>query len=203
MTVRRNSLAEDSELTWDIARLFPYQGEWTEEEYLALDTNHLIEFTNGYLEFLPMPTSSHQFIVFFLYRHLWTFVTERKLGEVLAAPLPVRIGTHKFREPDVFFMDSGHDNRRGEAYWRGADLVMEVISSDDPDRDYKTKKREYAEAGIPEYWIIDPLQQMITVFNLDGETYRAHGVFIPSTRATSVLLEGFVVDVAEVFAAAK
>lgn len=56
------------EPTWEIARLFPYQGEWSEEEYLALDTNHLIEFDHGSLEFLPMPDIGHQRVVAFLYR---------------------------------------------------------------------------------------------------------------------------------------
>src|SRR5712692_7578885 len=43
-----------TEPTWEIAHLFPDQGTWTEGEYLALDTNHLIELSNGRLEVLPM-----------------------------------------------------------------------------------------------------------------------------------------------------
>ena len=45
---------EALEPTWEIAQLFPAQGHWTEEEYLALDTNHLIEFSQGQLEVLPI-----------------------------------------------------------------------------------------------------------------------------------------------------
>ena len=48
------------EPTWDVAQLFPPQGDWSEAEYLALDTNHLVEFSQGFVEFLPMPTLSHQ-----------------------------------------------------------------------------------------------------------------------------------------------
>src|ERR1700730_17212480 len=55
------------EPTWDIARLFPAQGYWSESEYLALDTNHLIELTDGALDFLPMPTLFHQRIVAYLF----------------------------------------------------------------------------------------------------------------------------------------
>lgn len=58
-----------AEPTWEIARLFPYQGEWSEEEYLALETHHLIEFDEGDLEVLPMPDIGHQRIVGFLVRH--------------------------------------------------------------------------------------------------------------------------------------
>ena len=203
MAVREPVLRQTGELTWEIARLFPYQGEWTEDEYLALDTNQLIEFSDGHLEFLPMPTQSHQFIVFYLQRMLWAFVTDRRLGVVLGAPLRVRIRPRKYREPDVLFMAAAHDSWRGEQYWRGADLVMEVVSPDDPDRDYKKKRKDYAKVGIAEYWIVDPLQQLITVLTLQGEAYVEHGVFTPGGQATSVLLEGFAVEVTEVFAAAK
>ena len=55
------------EPTWDIAMLFPLQGQWTEEEYLALDTNRLMELVDGCLDVLPMPTPYHQAIVRYLF----------------------------------------------------------------------------------------------------------------------------------------
>jgi Uma2 family endonuclease len=191
-----------AEPVWEIAHLFPYQGTWTEQEYLALDTNHLIEFSDGYLEFLPMPTQSHQFIVFFLQRLLWAFVTERQLGVVLGAPMRVRLESGKYREPDILFMAAEHAHLRGEQYWSGADLVMEVVSPDDPDRDYIQKRQDYAEVGVTEYWIVDPRQQLITILTLDSGVYRVHGEFRSGAYAHSKLLDGFAVNVDEVFAAA-
>jgi hypothetical protein len=58
MAIRERVTERTGEPTWEIAHLFPIQGDWTEAEYLALDTNHLIEFSDGHLEFLPMPTQS-------------------------------------------------------------------------------------------------------------------------------------------------
>jgi Uma2 family endonuclease len=203
MAVMQKPATRRGEPTWEIAQLFPNQGDWSEEEYLALDTNHLIEFTDGRLEFLPMPTQSHQFFVLFLYRTLWAFVTERKLGVVLAAPLRVRIRPRKYREPDILFVAARHDALRGEQYWRGADLVMEVVSPDDPGRDYVKKRQDYAQIGIAEYWIVDPVRQLITVLMLTGKEYTLFGEFTPGMRATSKLLNGFAVDVTEVFAAAQ
>ena len=52
---------------WEIALLFPPQGEWSETEYLALDTNHLVEFSDGCIEVLPMATIFHQRIVEYLF----------------------------------------------------------------------------------------------------------------------------------------
>jgi len=183
------------EPVWDIARLHPAQGQWSEEEYLALNSNHLVEFSHGIVEVPPMPTTSHQMIVFLLGRLLSDFVMARELGTVLLAPLRVRLWPGKYREPDVVFMRSEHAGRSGEPYWDGADLVMEVGNDDDRRRDMDIKRREYAQAGIPEYWIVDPRQGRIVVLRLDGDRYVEHGVFERGQRASSHLLEGFEVDV--------
>ncbi|MXX26290.1 MAG: Uma2 family endonuclease [Caldilineaceae bacterium SB0668_bin_21] len=188
-----------AELTWEIAQLFPAQGHWSEEEYLSLNTNHLVEFSQGQLEVLPLATFSHQRIVAFLYRLLLGFVEDRGLGVVMFAPLRIQLGHGKFREPDLVFMAAEHADRLGEQFWQGADLVMEVVSPDDPVRDKVTKRREYAQSGIPEYWIVDPTDASITVLTLQGQEYALHGEFAPGEAASSVLLEGFKVDVGDVF----
>ncbi|MCY3898227.1 MAG: Uma2 family endonuclease [Caldilineaceae bacterium] len=195
--------AKTAELTWEIAQLFPAQGHWSEEEYLSLDTNHLIEFSQGQLEFLPLPTFSHQRLVAFLYRLLLGFVEDRGLGIVMFAPLRIQLGHGKFREPDLVFMAAEHADRLGEKFWQGADLVMEIVSPDDPERDKVTKRREYAQAGIPEYWIVDPTEASITVLTLRGQEYALHGEFPAGKAASSVLLEGFKVDVGDVFSEAS
>lgn len=192
-----------NELTWEIAQLFPAQGHWSEEEYLAFDTNHLIEFSHGQLEVLPLPTFSHQRLVALLYRLLLGYVEERGVGVVMFAPLRIQLWSGKFREPDIVFMAAEHADRLGEQYWRGTDLVMEVVSPDDPQRDRVTKRREYAQAGIPEYWIVDPADASITVLSLRGSEYALHGKFVSGETATSVLLDGFAVDAATVFGEAR
>jgi Uma2 family endonuclease len=193
---------DEPEPAWEIARLFPAQGHWCEEEYLALDTNHLVELSHGHLEVLPMPTTSHQMLAAYLYGALLAFVTRRDLGMVLFAPLPVRLWRNTIREPDIVFMQKEHAARIGERFWKGADLVMEVVSPDDESRkrDLVTKRAEFARAGIAEYWIIDPREERITVLRLAGKRYVVHGEFTKGTTATSHLLAGFAVDVAEAFA---
>jgi Uma2 family endonuclease len=188
------------EPTWEVALLFPEQGTWSEEEYLALSGNRLIEFSHGYLEVLTMPTTTHQLIVLYLYRALASFVEGQNLGLPVVAPLRVRLWPGKFREPDVVFMLAANSARIREEFWEGADLVMEVVSDDDRRRDLDTKRREYAQAGIPEYWIVDPQQSLITVLRLDGTQYTVHGQFGRGSQAASTLLPGFTVDVAAVFA---
>jgi Uma2 family endonuclease len=115
---------------------------------------------------------------------------------VLFAPLHVRLWPGKIREPDVVFMLQEHRDRRTDQCWEGADLVMEVVSPDDPRRDLQLKRDEYARASIAEYWIINPLAATITVLTLQGGSYAVHGEFRPGEKAGSALLPGFEVDVA-------
>lgn len=189
---------------WEIAMLFPSQGAWHEDDYLALQarTNLLVELSDGCIEVLPMPNPLHQRIVKYLFRMLEAFVLALGAGEVLFAPLPVRLWSGKYRDPDIVYLRPGRitDPRRQP---HGADLAIEVVSEDEPDRqrDLVTKREEYARAGIAEYWIVDRQEHMITVLTLDGQTYRVHGEFGRGSVAASVLLPGFRVQVDEVFAA--
>ena len=80
---------------------------------------------------------------------------------------------------------------------------MEVVSDDDPNRDHVRKRAEYAKAGIKEYWIVDPRDRTVAVLLLKGKKYQERGVFEDGEAATSAVLPGFAVDVAEVFGAAK
>ena len=195
----------EAEPTWDVAKLFPAQGAWSEEEYLMLPDNRLTEYSHGRLEVLPMPSFAHQLIVMLLYRMLHAYVANQKLGYAVIAPMRIQLWQGKYREPDVAFMLRANRARIHQQYWDGADLVMEVVSPDDPLRDAETKRREYAQAGIPEYWLVDPIVGTITVFVLpaNANSYDVHGVYTSGETAASVLLAGFTVDVEACFAEAE
>ena len=196
--------SQRGEPTWEMAMFHPRQGEWRESQYLALSTNRLIEFADGCLEFLPMPTPFHQAIVAFLYNLLNAFVLAHVEGEVFFAPCRIRTIPGKYREPDLFYARPERLRDRHQPA-EGADLAMEVTSGEPDDRkhDLEEKREEYAKARIPEYWIVDPQERTITVLRLDGISYRVHGAFAAGQRATSELLRGFSVAVDEVFAAGE
>jgi Uma2 family endonuclease len=181
------------EPVWEIAELFPEQGFWTEKQYLALHTNRLVEFDNGMIEVLPAPTKTHQLIVAFFYEVLKAFVAGH--GQVFFAPYRLRVPSGRYREPDVLYLTPDHDARAGEEFTEAAELVMEVVSPDDPDRDYITKRRDYAETGVPEYWIIDRAQRQVMVLRLESGQYVEQGRFGPGQLAASHCLPGFTVAV--------
>ena len=172
------------------------QGMWTQDQYLQM-TNHsrrLLEFTDGRLEVLPPPTDRHQSTLESIFLALHGFLKPRG-GTVLFAPLRLQLREGKFREPDLLLLRDANDPRRQNAYWLGADLVLEVVSPDDPERDTRIKVADYAEAGIPECWVVNPADATITVLRLAGAEYGAHGVFRRGDTATSALLDGFAVAV--------
>jgi Uma2 family endonuclease len=198
--------SQEPDYAWEVATLFPEQGEWSEEEYLALTdgTNRRIEFTDGRLEFLSMPTEIHEALMQFLFLALHPFVDGKKLGKVYTNGIRLRIRPRKFRLPDVIFLHKDNFHVRHNRAWNGADLAMEIVSDDSKDRrrDYETKLIDYAEAKVHEYWIIDPQRQVVVVHWLEHDRYVIHGEFRHGQQATSVLLPGFAVDVAALFSAA-
>ncbi len=185
----------DGEPAWKVALFFPQQGGWTEADYFELNSGPLVEYDNGCIEVLDLPTKEHQRIVQYLLFLLTNYVRERHLGEVFVAPLPIRLWPRKYREPDLVYLADGRSETDG--YSDGADLVMEVLSpgAENRHRDQVTKRDDYAQAGVAEYWIVDPEEKRITVLSLDGDHYSEHGVFAAGQTATSKLLAGLTVPV--------
>jgi Uma2 family endonuclease len=190
------------EPTWEIALLYPKQGQWSESAYLNLThSNWMVEFKDGRIEVLPTPTLYHQLILDFLLDALKRYIREHADGRALMSPMPVRLSSGKqYREPDIVYLSSER-LQATDKYPAGADLVMEIVSEGDEarERDLVEKRKDYAAGGITEYWIVDPQQREIHVLALDGETYREHGVFTDGQTASSVMFAGFSVNVRDVF----
>jgi len=123
-------------------------------------------------------------------------------GEVLFAGTRVKIAEEAFREPDLLYIPPEAKARTHRELTEGAALVMEVVSESNRSHDLRTKRRDYADAGIPEYWIVDPDFDTVIVLTLEGSEYAVHGEFRPGSRATSRLLPALSVDVTALFASA-
>jgi Uma2 family endonuclease len=194
--------AAQSEQEWQdlLEELLPAQGAWSQDEYLALTehSSRLVEYTDGFLEALPMPTDKHQSVLKFLLFAFSAFV-EARGGKVPFAPLRLQIHQGKFREPELLLLLSAPDPRRQNRFWLGADLALEVVSEEKPERDLNEKLGDYAEGRVPEYWIINPQTETISVLCLSGDSYTEAGTYQRGETALSVLLSGFSVAVALVF----
>ena len=155
------------------------------EEFLAWAREDVrAEWVDGQVILMSPNSADHQLISGFLYRLLAHMVETRGLGLLLYAPFLMRLPTRPSgREPDLLFLASEHMDRFRETYIDGpADLVVEIVSPDSDERDRVEKLAEYETAGIPEYWLVDPLRQEARFYVL-GADGRYH--------AASVDAEGF------------
>jgi Uma2 family endonuclease len=98
---------------------------------------------------------------------------------------------------------AANDPRGQNRFWTGADLALEVVSEDKPERDLVDKRGDYAEAGVPEYWIVNPISEAITVLRLHDSAYEEAGVYRRGQSAVSVSCPDFSVEVAKVFDSAR
>ena len=138
-----------------------------------------------------------------MFLQLHEFVERSHLGIVMTAPTRVRVGDHRYREPDVLFVSSENSDRRQAQFWETVNLVVEVVSPDDPDRDLIDKRSDYATAGIGEYWIIDPRDDSVHVLHLHNGEYLDAVRSVGPDHAVSNLLPGFSIDVFELFRLAR
>ncbi|MCK4473268.1 MAG: Uma2 family endonuclease [Anaerolineae bacterium] len=133
----------------------------------------------------------HQEMSFFLGQVIGLYVEQRGLGRVLLPPFQIKL-SHSGREPDLLFVAQEHLEQLKETYLDGpADLVVEIVSPESMGRDRGEKFYEYEQAGIPEYWLIDPQMKRAEFYQLvTGDQYQ---LVLPDAEGIyrSVVLPGF------------
>lgn len=205
MVVKATKRDKRGSPTWAISLDFPRQGDWTEDDYFAIEgkNNRLKELCDGFLEVLPMPTLDHQEIVRILYDALRDHLRSiHNQGKIYFAPCPIRFSAKLIREPDLFYLSATQYQKRSK-YATTAELVIEVVSGTKTDRqrDLVIKRKEYAEQGVKEYWIVDPKTKSIQVLSLPvtGKKYQSLGKFTGTQSVKSKVFPGLVLAVGEVF----
>lgn len=137
------------------------------EEFLeAYDGTHA-EWVRG--EVVPMSpvTPRHQEIADFLVALFKHFCEMHHAGRVLSAPVQMKVG-ETAREPDVMVLAPEHVDRIKPTRVEGAaDLVVEIISPESRGRDRGDKFYEYEQAGVREYWLLDPQREQAEFYGLD------------------------------------
>jgi Uma2 family endonuclease len=180
----------------------PKQGEWTYEDYAAIpEDGHRYEVIGGVLYSMsPAPNRRHQKIIRKITRYLEDFVETPELGEIGMAPLDVELGYQNVVQPDVFVVLNEHSDRLTETRIVGApDLVIEVASPSTAKYDRRKKQAAYASAGVSEYWIVTPKNEMIEVLVLEGSLYRSLGSFRGHDILPSQVLPDLPVTVEQFF----
>ena len=163
------------------------------------DDGKRYEVLEGDLAVSPSPKPKHQRVVHRL--HIW--LTERERigsGQVYMAPLDVVFDESNVTEPDLLFILTEQLHIIKEANIQGApDLVVKVLSPSTRERDLGVKVHLYARFGVPEYWIVDPEVETLTIYHLTPDGYEVAGPFRRGEMIQSSLFPNAPLNVADVF----
>lgn len=158
------------------------QGTYTIEDYRELPEEKRVELIDGYFYDMALPTVLHQRIAGEIYRQISNFVMEHNGQCVpLMSPIDVQLDCDErtMVQPDVAIVCESEKVCSWGIY--GApEFILEVISPSTKRKDYTKKMLKYMEAGVKEYWILDPYQQKLLVYFFESEVCPViHGIDRP------------------------
>lgn len=181
----------------------PAQGDWTYEDYRQLpEDGWRYEVIGGVLHMTPAPSPNHQLILRNLSLALGAFLKDTHLGEFIFSPIDVLLPNDLATpvQPDLIFLRKNRlDLIKREGIHGAPDLVAEILSPSNWIVDRREKFRLYSQAGVEEYWILDPEARTLEVFVLRGSSYELLGSFGSGEAARSEVLQGFEPSVDEIF----
>jgi Uma2 family endonuclease len=160
----------------------------TAREFLALPTTNMpYELIHGEEIMSPSPTLSHQRLSSRLFKLIERLVPN---GIVLYAPLDVYLDEENVVQPDVLWVaEGGACKPVADKYLSGApDFIAEILSPGTALRDKKDKFRLYEKFGVREYWIIDPDELLLEIWELREGHFAFVDVFGPTDACKSPLL---------------
>lgn len=175
----------------------------TRHEYEKLpETGKRYQLMGGLLRMAPAPNRYHQEISRNLEFILWQHIKAHRLGEIYNAPFDVYLSDHDVFQPDLLFVSNERRSILSPKGVEGApDLVIEILSPTSEFHDRNTKQSTYAEAGVSEYWLIEPKTQSIEVYLLgvDPDKPRLTVQLGKDAVMMSELFPGLEIVLAEVF----
>ncbi len=182
------------------ARMEMAAGGLTYEDLLLLpDDGKRHELIGGEHYVTPAPSTAHQRFVGELFRVIANFLAEKKLGVLLLAPFDVLLSHNDVVEPDLLFISNERKRRLTSKNIEGApDLVVEVTSESTRLTDKKTKRFLYECSDVIEYWLADPVVQVIEIYRRNQENKLAKAAeYEDAGNLTSPLFPGLVIDMAK------
>lgn len=178
----------------------------TYAEYRALEfedtDNFQYELLNGEVVKKASPTVQHQRISMRLIAALLRHLSDHPVGEIFHAPLDVVLSDLNAPQPDVIFIcnERLHIINEQEQVIIGApDLLIEIISTGSIKRDRIEKKDLYEQFGVPEFWLVDPNNRSVEVYQMLENRYRVFAFAAEVGKVQSAVLAGFELDIDDIF----
>lgn len=173
----------------------------TYEQFRRLpDDGKQYELIHGGVHLTPAPNTMHQLVLENLSHSLGIYVREKRVGRIAYAPLDVRLGEETALQPDLLFVSGSRAEIIQENFIAGTpDLVVEILSASTAAHDRAVKRPLYAEAGVPELWLIDPQAKTVEVLKLQGKKYLVEATHAGDQVLTSNLFPGWQLPLTDLF----
>lgn len=149
------------------------QGEYTLEDYYQIPDDIRVELIDGVIYDMTAPTSVHQLIAGFIHAKLLTHVIAHGgLCLPMVTPIAVQLDCDDktMVEPDVLIV-CDRDKIIERCVYGAPDFVIEVLSKSTKKKDAILKLNKYQNAGVREYWMIDPIKKKVIVYDFEHEDY--------------------------------
>lgn len=177
---------------------------YTVDDYwLFPEDNIRREIIDGELYMTSNPVRKHQTAAGNLYDRLRKFLVAHPLGSVYSAPFSVVLSDTDVVEPDVVFIAAERSASVTDKGIQGApDLMVEVLSGPTRRVDETVKRDLYEEAGVREYWLVDPDERGVRIWRAEKQTFAAplDLLALAEDDLESPLLPGFSLPLTQIFA---
>ena len=145
---------------------------YTIEDIYALPDGERAELIDGHIYYMAPPSYKHQKLVMELSAIIRNYIKQHKgTCEVLPAPFAVYLGeiNNTYVEPDISVICD--PNKLTDRGCSGApDLIIEIVSPSSRRMDYNRKNTLYSDAGVREYWIVDPVKEKVVVYCYENDS---------------------------------
>lgn len=168
-------------------------------EFDDLD-QHWYELINGEIMRQNYPAFKHQNCQRHLFRILDNHVIKKDLGNTIIPPFGLILGEINNVQPDIMFISKANSSIIKEnGVWGAPELVVEIISPHSMRRDRYDKMKLYHDFKIQEYWLVDPNNQTVEVYNYTEKEYELTCFAVEEGEVSSKMIEGFIIDVKNIF----
>lgn len=181
-------------------------GKYTYADYLTWQMDEMVELIKGRIfKQGAAPKRIHQEVSGKIFNKLYNFL-EKRTCKVYAAPFDVRLPVKSKKhedidtvvQPDICVICD--PEKLDELGCVGApDLIVEILSPGNNKKELQNKYEVYEESGVKEYWVIHPNECTLIVNSLIKGKYHASRIFTHGDKVASLAVEGFVLDLEEVF----
>ena len=172
----------------------------TYADYLKTPEGGKFQLIAGEILEMTSPSLYHQRIITKLSTIINNFLLNHSIGEVFVAPLDVYFSDTEVYQPDILILLNESFSKMKENKIEGApDLVVEVLSPSTAYYDLKHKKSIYEKQGVREYWIVDPIEKTLEIFELQNGKFISTGELSKNEIAKSKLISGMEVGLDIIF----